>query len=77
MTPEEIKAERESLVTEINNLRNEKTSFNREIDKKIDVAHFRIVQLRSKCIHSYAESKAAGEHWTELGLCTYCGESDY
>lgn len=77
MTPQEIQIERESLVSEIQKLRKEKSEFNTKIDSQIDSANFRIAMLRSKCIHSYAEQKEAGVHWYKLGLCTYCGESDY
>lgn len=77
MIPQEIQTERESLVSEIQRLRKEKSEFNTKIDSQIDSANFRITMLRSKCIHSYAEQKEAGVRWYKLGLCTYCGESDY
>lgn len=49
----------------------------RGLKEDIKALEIIINKERARCIHSYAEKKAAGIPWHELGKCEYCGESDY
>ena len=80
MTPNEIKEQKAILDNEMKYLEDNKKATKESlnnIERKIEIVKFRASLMQSKCTHSYAEKKASGAHLSQLGLCTYCGASDY